>query len=252
MISFLLSYLSLYSNVSAAEPVVQNLEYALSVADQKIGTRTVKTTYFIDEKNKQANRRIIEVYTEMSGGIFGNELVFKERSSIEYDGRDIKFVSTQSLNDDPIEFQGRNKRDGSWMIYEISNGVSTQKTYTSRDFYYTTLSMYDNKRSQQMQDLGSMGIYIMEKGEVWSGVWRAKGNKKVRIKKQKILGQQYEFSHNNTKIEGVWSDNGELLKFTISYNGIDLDGKLTEPPKVLEIGTIDNIGDFQGVKEEEL
>ena len=52
MISFLLSYLSLYSNVSAAEPVVQNLEYALSVADQQIGTRTVKTTYFIDEKNK--------------------------------------------------------------------------------------------------------------------------------------------------------------------------------------------------------
>ena len=42
MISFLLSYLSLYSNVSAAEPVVQNLEYALSVADQQIGTRSVK------------------------------------------------------------------------------------------------------------------------------------------------------------------------------------------------------------------
>ena len=52
MISFLLSYLSLYSNVSAAEPVVQNLEYALSVADQQIGTQSVKTTYFIDDKNK--------------------------------------------------------------------------------------------------------------------------------------------------------------------------------------------------------
>ena len=42
------------------------------------------------------------------------------------------------------------------------------------------------------------------------------------------------------------------MKFTISYNGIDLDGKLTDPPKVLEIGTIDNIGGFEGVKEEEL
>ena len=103
MISFLLSYLSLYSNVSAAEPVVQNLEYALSVADQQIGTRTVKTTYFIDENNKQASRRIIEVYTEISGSVFGKDLVFKERSSIEYDGRDINLVSTQSLNDDPIE-----------------------------------------------------------------------------------------------------------------------------------------------------
>ena len=138
------------------------------------------------------------------------------------------------------------------MVYEISNGVSTQKTYTGRDFYYTTLSMYDNKRSQQMQDVGNMGIYIIEKGEVWSGGWKEKGNKKVRIKKQKILGQQYEFSYNDTKIEGIWSDNGELLNFTISYNGIDLDGKLTEPPKVLEIGTIDNIGGFEGVKEEEL
>ena len=252
MISFLLSYLSLYSNVSAAEPVVQNLEYALSVADQQIGTRSVKTTYFIDDKNKQASRRIIEVYTEISGSVFGKDLVFKERSSIEYDGRDIKFVSTQSINNDPIEFQGRNKRDGSWMVYEISDGVSKQKTYTGSDFYYTTLSMYDNKRSQQMQDLGTMGIYIIEKGEVWSGGWTEKGNKKVRIKKQKILGQQYEFSHNNTKIEGIWSDNGELLKFTISYNGIDLDGKLTEPPKILEIGTIDNIGGFEGVQEEEL
>ena len=252
MISFLLSYLSLYSNVSAAEPVVQNLEYALSVADQQIGTRSVKTTYFIDDKNKQASRRIIEVYTEISGSVFGKDLVFKERSSIEYDGRDIKFVSTQSINDDPIEFQGRNKRDGSWMVYERSAGVSKQQTYTGSDFYYTTLSMYDNKRSQQMQDLGNMGIYIIEKGEVWSGGWTEKGNKKVRIKKQKILGQQYEFSYNDTNIEGIWSDNGELLKFTISYNGIDLDGKLTEPPKILEIGTIDNIGGFEGVQEEEL
>ena len=32
----------------------------------------------------------------------------------------------------------------------------------------------------------------------------------------------------------------------------DLDGKLTEPPKILEIGTIDNIGGFEGVQEEEL
>ena len=138
------------------------------------------------------------------------------------------------------------------MVYEISDGVSKQKTYTGNDFYYTTLSMYDNKRSQQMQDLGNMGIYIIEKGEVWSGGWTEKGNKKVRIKKQKILGQQYEFSYNDTKIEGIWSDNGELLKFTISYKGIDSDGKLTEPPKILEIGTIDNIGGFEGVQEEEL
>ena len=252
MISFILSYLFLHSNVYAAEPIVQNLNYNLLVADQKIGTRSVKTSYFIDDKNKQSSRRIIEVYTEMSGTVFGKELIFKERSSIEYDGRDIKFISTQSLNDDPIEFQGRNKRDGSWLIHEISNGVAQQKTYTGQDFYFTTLSMYDNKRSQQMQDLGNMGIYVVEKGEVWSGTWKEKGNKKVKIKKQKILGEKYEFASNDTKIEGIWSDNGELLQFTITYNGIDLQGKLIEAPKVLEMGTIDNIGGFEGVQEEEL
>ena len=187
MISSVLSYLFFHSNVYAAEPIIQNLNYNLIVADQKIGTRSVKTSYFIDENNKEASRRIIEVYTEMSGVVFGKELVFKERSSIEYDGRDIKFVSTQSLNDDPIEFQGRNKRDGSWMIYEIANGVSQQRTYTGQDFYFTTLSMYDHKRSQQMQELSNMGIYVVEKGVVWSGTWKEIGNKKVRIKKQKIL-----------------------------------------------------------------
>ena len=248
----LLSYLFLHSTVYAVEPIIQNLNYDLFVADQKIGTRSITTSYFIDEKNKQSQRRIIEVYTEISGSVFGKELNFKERSSIEYNGRNIKFVATQSLNQDPIEFQGRNKDDGSWMIFEISNGVSQQKTYTNQEFYFTTLSLYDNKRAQNMQELNSMGLYVMETGEIWQGAWKEKGNKKVKIQKQKFLGNVYEFSYQNTNIEGIWSDNGELLQFKITYNGIPLEGKLREPPKVLEIGTIDSVGGFEGVKEEEL
>ena len=50
-------------------------------------------------------------------------------------------------------------------------------------------------------------------------------------------------------IQGVWSDNGELLQFMIRTMGIPLEGKLQGPPKVLEIGTIDSIGGFEGVKK---
>ncbi len=252
MFSSLFSSLFFHTAVYAAEPVIQKYNYDLFVADQKIGSRQVKVSYFIDEKNKQSSRRIMEVYTEISGSVFGKELIFKERSSIEYDGRDIKFVSTQSLNEDPIEFQARNKRDGSWMIFEMTDGKSEQKTYTGQDFYFTSLSLHDNKRAQQMQENGYMGMYMVEKGEVWQGVWQESGNKKVRIKKKKILGEVYEFSYEETNIRGIWSDNGDLLQFSITYKGIPLDGKLTDPPKVLEMGTIDNIGGFDGVQEEEL
>ena len=103
--------LSYYPIFSISNVLLQNQLYKLNMLYLfPIGTRSVRTTYFI-EIEQVSQSSYCRVYTGNSGSVFGRILCLR-RSSIEYERRDIKFVST-IYNDDPIEFQGRNKRDGS-------------------------------------------------------------------------------------------------------------------------------------------
>ena len=57
-------------------------------------------------------------------------------------------------------------------------------TYTNRSFYFTTFSLYDNKKSSKYARISSMGIYVMETIEVWQGSWKEKAPQKSKFKNE--------------------------------------------------------------------
>ncbi|MBM76050.1 MAG: hypothetical protein CMK59_11670 [Proteobacteria bacterium] len=232
-------------NVWASYPQ-QNIEYDVFNNKTKVGTQTVTISYLPSSLEKPLGGRIIEVFTTLEL----DEYHFEQRSTAQFSGSNIKFISASSLNKSNTELQGRLKNDGTWLIHKIGEDTEVFE-FSNIEMEMPSIAFYDPVFSQQLLEKKQGGIFFIEHQKLLKGTWVEKGVEKQRVSGKKIEGMSYVFDAEHA-YQAVWSDTGLLMSWQFKFNEMDVKGKIKSLPEQPDFGQIESLKSFQGVLEEEL
>ena len=241
-----LELIVLCSNALASSYPQQKIEYDVFNNKTKVGTQTVTISYLPSNLEKPLGGRIVEVFTELKV----QDLDFEQRSTAQFSGSNIKFVSASSLNNSNLELQGRLKGNGSWLIHKIGEDTQVLE-FSNIEMEMPSIVFYDPVLSQQLLEKKQSSIFFLEHQELNKGTWVDKGVEKQRVSGKKIEGMSYVFDAEKP-YQAVWSDTGLLMSWNFKLNEIELRGKIKSLPEQPDFGQIESLKSFQGVLEEEL
>ncbi len=240
----------IFSSFSMAAYPQQEIEYSLFYQDKVVGEQRVSISYMPSSLEQPLGGRIIEVYTEVNEGL--PELgAYAQRSTAHFSGKQIKFVSASSLNDEKRELQGRLLNNGTWLLHDIQAENTTAQEYSILELELPSIAFYDPVLSQLLLEKSKSSIYFVENGLLIEGTWTSQGEEKHKVSRKKVVGERFQFK-GSILYEGVWSDTGLLLSWKMPYEDIVLEAKVRSLPEQPDFGTIESMKSFEGVQEEEL
>lgn len=180
----------LFFATAAASDSSSELIYDISLNNKKIGHRNVKVEFLPLSAEHPRGGRKISVWTEVSTQFSGKSIEYKQRaSSLIRPQKPKKFISSSSLNGDLLEIQGRQKKDGKWLITYIKPSNITSKIYNSHELHAPSLDLFDPGQFRRWEGDQRNTILLVESDfEPMYGKWSVADN------------QQQEFS-NSEEIE---------------------------------------------------
>ena len=246
----------LFINMAFANPEAsQTLFYDLSIKGLAVGHREVKITYIPATDASPLGSRRIESYTEIIGSIRGQKVEYIQRATAHLSEQSSKkFVSTISLNDRRTELQGKQRRDGSWIIHQITPAGVVKKKFSRSGLHAFSLELFDPGQQDRWEDGDRLRLFPVELGEldIWEGKWQSNGSQQLSSSSESITGNQLSIRLDEADLQAVWSHHGVLMDWSLTLGGIKIDADIRDIPIAPKFGEISPIKDFSGVQEEEL
>ena len=243
-------------NMAFANPEpTQTLFYDLSIKGLTVGHREVKITYIPASDTSPLGSRRIESYTELKTSIHGQDVEYIQRATTQLSEQSSKtFVSSISLNENLTELQGRQKRDGSWIVHQITPAGVVKKNYSRSGLHAFSLELFDPGQHSRWEKGDRLRLFPIELGEldIWEGVWTSDGSHQLTNSYESISGSQLTIDMDSGAFEALWSHHGVLIDWSLRIGGIRIDADIRNIPKAPEFGEITPVKSFGGVKEEEL
>ncbi|MCB9780499.1 MAG: hypothetical protein H6742_18175 [Alphaproteobacteria bacterium] len=253
LLSLLLPAALLASPLAAAQdpsaPEAWDLTYDLRVGEQPVGTRTVTITFLPND------RRIIESYTELAVGLPGAaQWTMVHRASATTSAAGASFTSSVDENGTVREVQGRQRRDGSWMVSVVEGGTVRQDTVAAGRIDLSSLELLDPVRRRELTGRGTAGVLAAETGTLLSGPVQHRDEGVRTIGGQAVPVDVWTWTPESGAVTLSWSLDGVLVGYESAWMGKKLQAVLRDPPPRASLGDVAPVGDViaQDVVEQEL
>jgi len=165
-----------------------------------------------------------------------------------------KYVSTISMNQRRTELQGKQRKDGSWVIHQITPSGVVKKKYSRSGLHAFSLELFDPGQHARWEKGDRLRLFPIELGEldIWEGKWESSGSQQLSNSHESISGTQLSIGMEEGDLQAVWSHHGVLIDWSLTLGGIKIDADIRDIPKAPQFGEISPLKDFSGVEEEEL
>ena len=212
-----------------------NLRYDLSVAGKTVGWREVDLRFL---PHPDGERRIIQIYTELSIG----PDAWKIRASGVSTPNSTSFTCTVDHNGDLEQIQGILQPGGAWQVSRTDGRNLEQKTWPRADTRLSSLDLHDPGRNWRLDGSGSVGLLLVETGQILSGTLAESTEATITLDDVSIPTRHYVAVDTVGTATFDLDVNNILVRSEISWIGIRLVSTLQDPPQlrvIQEMGPVE-------------
>ena len=199
-------------SLARAEPPPElGVVWGLTVDGVPVGTREVRVRYEGEETGRRI--RIVEAYTDLSGGKKKEAFAFQERlTANSHESFPASFHAVSSANGAPREVQAR-FGEGVWHVMLATAEGEQNLTVNAGHIDLSTVDLLDPESERRLAHYEHVRILSSDLGRVLQGDVVALGATEISVGGEIILAEGFELRTSEGSWRYWYASNGFLLRY---------------------------------------